>query len=219
MLVGTVDTSIHQYDLYAANEENRKTSDAIGKADNASKDGAQKISETLNEPHDEYSPSGNKPSETPGIHQVEANENSKQTIAPDQPSSQEKSEPSGTAQDKDNDSSPEIAPDATNDNGNSPKVAPDPTKDGKDPPKKDGPEKSGKKHGLWCTVNTDGVDAEIKKLKEEKQQIEQQIKSADNEDKTKELKRQLSQIEAELSTKDNDAYRRQHATYTYSAAG
>ncbi len=73
-----------------------------------------------------------------------------------------------------------------------------------------------KNNGGWCTVNTDKVDAEIKKLKEEKQQIEQQIKRTDNDDKCKELKRQLSQIESKLSAKDNEGYRKQHATYTYS---
>ena len=63
-----------------------------------------------------------------------------------------------------------------------------------------------------CTTNTDGVDREIEKLKEEKKKLEQQIRSAtDDEEKVKNLKNKLSQIEAEITQKDNDAYRRQKA--------
>lgn len=63
-----------------------------------------------------------------------------------------------------------------------------------------------------CTTNTDAVDREIEKLKEEKKQLEQQIRlAADEEEKVKEIKNKLSQIEGEISQKDNDAYRRQNA--------
>ncbi len=63
-----------------------------------------------------------------------------------------------------------------------------------------------------CTANTDKVDREIKKLKEQKQQLEQQIKAASGDDeKVKELEKKLSQVEAELRQKDNDTYRRQNA--------
>ena len=62
------------------------------------------------------------------------------------------------------------------------------------------------------TANTDAVDREIKKLKEKKQQLEQQIKAASgDEEKVKELEKKLAQVESELSQKDNDTYRRQHA--------
>lgn len=63
-----------------------------------------------------------------------------------------------------------------------------------------------------CTTNTDSVDKEIEKLKEEKKQIQQQLRSANgNQEKTEELERKLAQIENELSQKDNDGYRRQNA--------
>lgn len=63
-----------------------------------------------------------------------------------------------------------------------------------------------------CTTNTDSVDKEIEKLKEEKKQIEQQIRNANgDEEKKRELERKLAQIESELSQKDNDSYRRQNA--------
>ena len=81
----------------------------------------------------------------------------------------------------------------------------------------EGPEKSGSdKDGQSCTCNTDKVDREIEKLKKQKQELEQQINRETDESKTEDLKAKLAQVEKELSQKDNDAYRRQHATYTYS---
>ena len=62
-----------------------------------------------------------------------------------------------------------------------------------------------------CTTNTDAVDREIEKLKEEKRQLEQQIQSESDENKVKELEKRLAQIEAELSQKNNDTYRRQNS--------
>ncbi len=64
-----------------------------------------------------------------------------------------------------------------------------------------------------CVTNTDKVDREIKKLKEKKQQLEQQIQSASgDEKKIRELEKKLAQVENELSQKDNDTYRRQNAS-------
>lgn len=63
--------------------------------------------------------------------------------------------------------------------------------------------------------NMDKVKNEIKKLKEEKKQLEQQLKmAAGNEQKTKELKAKLAQVEAELNVKDTAEYKKQHAEYT-----
>lgn len=63
-----------------------------------------------------------------------------------------------------------------------------------------------------CTTNTDIVDREIEKLKEEKKQLEQQIKAAaGDKEKVKVLEKKLAQIERQLSQKDNDTYRRQNA--------
>lgn len=63
-----------------------------------------------------------------------------------------------------------------------------------------------------CTTNTDNVDREIEKLKEEKKQLEQQIKAAaGDKEKVKVLEKKLVQIEGQLSQKDNDTYRRQNA--------
>lgn len=65
-----------------------------------------------------------------------------------------------------------------------------------------------------CVGSTDQVDREIKKLKEQKKQLEQQIKTAaGDEEKVKELQAKLAQVESELSQKDNDTYRRQHTVF------
>lgn len=76
--------------------------------------------------------------------------------------------------------------------------------------KSDEPEKSEE----TCTGSTDKVDREIKRLKEKKKELEQQIRSASgDEKKVKELENKLAQVERELSQKDNDTYRRQHSTF------
>lgn len=66
-----------------------------------------------------------------------------------------------------------------------------------------------------CVGNTDRVEQEIRKLKEKKQQLEQQLQSASGDKKkVREVERKLAQVEQELSTKDNDTYRRQHTVFT-----
>ena len=61
------------------------------------------------------------------------------------------------------------------------------------------------------TTDTDKVDREIKKLKDKKAQLEQQINTEQDEEKKKELETKLGQVEMELLQKDNDTYRRQNA--------
>lgn len=78
------------------------------------------------------------------------------------------------------------------------------------------PEKAGDggKKTTKCTVNTDKVDNEIKKLKQKKAELEQQIaKAKDDPDEQKKLQNQLTQLDSELKMKDTDSYRRQHAEY------
>ncbi len=66
-----------------------------------------------------------------------------------------------------------------------------------------------------CVGSTDRVDREIKRLKEQKKQLEQQIRAAaGDEEKVKELQAELTQLESELSQKDNDTYRRQNTVFT-----
>lgn len=62
-----------------------------------------------------------------------------------------------------------------------------------------------------ATYNTDKVDAEIKRLREQKQQFEKQIQSATDPRQAVMLQKQITRLEKELQQKDNDAYRREHA--------
>lgn len=74
------------------------------------------------------------------------------------------------------------------------------------------PKEEPAKQAEKCTTNTDNVDREIEKLKEEKKQLEQQIKAAaGDKEKVKVLEKKLAQIEGQLSQKDKDTYRRQNA--------
>ena len=69
--------------------------------------------------------------------------------------------------------------------------------------------------GQKCIGNTDRVDQEIRKLKEQKKQLQQQIKSAaGDEEKVRQLQAELAQVENELSQKDNDTYRKQNTVFT-----
>lgn len=66
-----------------------------------------------------------------------------------------------------------------------------------------------------CTGDTNKVDREIEKLKEKKNQLEQQIQSADGDPKKVQgLERRLAQVENELSQKDNETYRRQNTVFS-----
>ncbi len=65
-----------------------------------------------------------------------------------------------------------------------------------------------------CTANTDKVDAELKRLKEKQEQLEQQLMSANDEERKKLLEKQLAAIESELAQKDTDSYRRSHAVFS-----
>ncbi len=75
-------------------------------------------------------------------------------------------------------------------------------------PRKSKPEKKAES----CTTDTDKVDREIKKIKEDAKKLKQQIRSSSDPQKAEELKKQLSKVENELRQKDNDTYRRQHAS-------
>jgi hypothetical protein len=92
MLIGTVDNTISQQNSYLNKAENRQSVAATDKSKDASKVGAQRSSGALNEPRDEYIPSGDKPNETPGIYRMEKDENGQPKIVFDRPDSPEKSE-------------------------------------------------------------------------------------------------------------------------------
>lgn len=62
-----------------------------------------------------------------------------------------------------------------------------------------------------CTSNTDRVDAEVKQLRQEKEQLMQQLRGAAGDEKREAaLKQKITRIDVELRMKDNDTYRRQN---------
>ena len=74
-----------------------------------------------------------------------------------------------------------------------------------------GAEKTPEQKTEQTTVNTDQVDREIEHLKKKKQALEQQLRTAQNEQQREALERELQMIESALSFKDNDMYRKQNA--------
>lgn len=76
--------------------------------------------------------------------------------------------------------------------------------------RKDGPAQKAER----CTANTDNIDREIEKLKQEREQVARQLQSVDDPQKTAELQQRLARLDSELAQKDNDAYRRQHTVFS-----
>lgn len=64
-----------------------------------------------------------------------------------------------------------------------------------------------------CTCNTDKVDRELKRLREKVERLEQQLRSASDEEAAK-LQKQLAGVRSELAQKDNDSYRRSQAEFS-----
>lgn len=66
-----------------------------------------------------------------------------------------------------------------------------------------------------CTANTDRVDQEIQQLKARKKELEQQIKSASQDERQRLLlEKELAQTEQELRQKDTEPYRRSHTLFS-----
>ncbi len=153
------------------------------KAKEAEKAAEEKNSGKLSEPQDEYTSSEKSGRKPTGLYRVSQDENGSRKIFFDDPKA-------GHANGTDDRS--------------------EESEDGK--ASKAGGDSQGKP-AEKCVTNTDKVDREIKKLKEKKQQLEQQIRSASgDEKKIRELEKKLAQVENELSQKDNDTYRRQNAS-------
>ncbi len=87
--------------------------------------------------------------------------------------------------------------------------------EGEEKPEKASGNPSDDKSDRQTTVNTDRVEAEIRKLNQEKQRIQQALGRATGDDAERErLQKRFEMIEAELSMKDTDTYRRQNAEYS-----
>lgn len=175
--------------------EQLKEKQTLARAEKAEEDKKEqndgKISDKTDISHDEYINSEKSAAKPSDLYRVGKDENGNRKVFFDDPKK------AGAADGKEQ---PKVNADSPEGNGDSgqPKVNAD---------------NSGKP-AEKCTGNTDMVDREIKRLKEKKQQLEQQIQSAaEDEQKVKELEEKLAQVENELSQKDNAAYRRQHTFF------
>ena len=181
----------HSRTDYAERVKEKQAAERAEKAKEAEKAAEEKKSGTLSEPQDEYissEKSGKKPN---GLYRIGQDENGNRKIFFDDPNK------SGRADGK---KEPEVDEDRSKEaaDGKEPKIA------GNNQGK---PEK--------CVGNNDKVEQEIRKLKEKKQQLEQQMQSASgDEKKIQELEKKLRQVEQELIQKDNDSYRRQHTVFS-----
>ena len=197
----------HSRTDYAERVKEKQAAERAKEAKEAEKSAEEKKSGRLSEPQDEYISSEKSGKKPTGLYRVGQDENGNRKIF--------FNDPKADHADGKDDRSGE-------------------GEDGK------GPKVSGNNQGKpaeKCVTNTDKVDREIKKLKEKKQQLEQQIQSAsgdeapfghpsmpgsapaearvsgDNkENKIRELEKKLAQVENELSQKDNDTYRRQNTS-------
>ena len=197
----------HSRTDYAERVKEKQDAERAEKAKEAEKAAEEKKSGRLSEPQDEYISSEKSGKKPTGLYRVGQDENGNRRIFFDDPKADH-------ADGKDDRS-------GEGEDGKRPKVSGD----------------SQGKPAEKCVTNTDKVDREIKKLKEKKQQLEQQIQSAsgdeapfghpsmpgsapsearisgnNKENKIRELEKKLAQVENELSQKDNDTYRRQNAS-------
>ena len=168
---------------------------------------AEKKSGRLSEPQDEYISSEKAGKKPTGLYRVGQDENGNRKIFFDDPKAGHANGKDDRSEESEDGKAPKVYP-----SGHPAMQAPDGA--GGLPSDKVGGDSQGKPVEK-CVTNTDKVDREIKKLKEKKQQLEQQIQSAsgDNkENKIRELEKKLAQVENELRQKDNDTYRRQNAS-------
>ncbi len=173
----------HSRTDYAERVKEKQAAERAEKAKEAEKAAEEKKSGTLSEPQDEYISSEKSGKKPTGLYWVGKDENGSRKIFFDDP----KADHANGKYDRSREG-----------------------EDGKEPKVSGGSQGEPEEK---CVANTDKVDREIKKLKEEKQQLEQQIQSASgDEKKIRELEKQLAQVENELSQKDNDTYRRQNAS-------
>ncbi len=205
---------------YAERVKEKQAAERAEKAKEAEKAAEEKDAGKLSEPRDEYissEKSGRKPT---GLYRVGQDENGNRKIFFDDPKAGHANGKDDRSEESEDGKAPKVYP-----SGHPAMQAPDGA--GGLPSDKVGGDSQGKP-AEKCVTNTDKVDREIKKLKEKKQQLEQQIQSAsgdetpfghpsmssgDNkENKIRELEKKLAQVENELRQKDNDTYRRQNAS-------
>ena len=180
---GNYDHSGTDYTERLKEKQAAERAEKAKEAEKAEKAAEEKNAGKMSEPRDEYISSEKSGQKPTGLYRVGQDENGNRKLFFDDPKA-------GHANGR-GDRSEE------SENGKAPKAGGD----------------SQGKPAEKCATNTDKVDREIKKLKEKKQELEQQIQSASgDEKKIRELEKKLAQVENELSQKDNDTYRRQNAS-------
>lgn len=200
MSVGSVDNTIQQQNPYASKAIKPQDEEAEGKVEGTGKTEPGKPT-TPNGSQDEYIPSVDKQEKASGVYKLEKDENGNQKVIVDRPATEENKTEEQTESPAKNEKSSETAEGAQ--------------KSGSKPTKSGGAPKSDDKGTSSTTTNTDSVDAEIKKLKERKAQLQKQLQNAQgDENHRKNIEKQLAQLNAEITLKDNDAYRKQNATYS-----
>ena len=176
---------------YAEQMKEKQALDRAKKAEEAKRKQDDAASDKVSEPHDEYissEKSGVKPS---GLYRIGQDENGNRKVFFENPNKLNSGDEKKPAEKKEDSLKKEK-------DSRQPKVNAD---------NSEKPEK--------CIGNTDKVEKEIRKLKEKKKQLEQQIRAAfGDEKKVKELENKLAQVESELSQKDNDTYRRQNTSFS-----
>lgn len=170
---------------YAEQLKEKQAAKRAEQAKEAKEAAAEQESAKLSEPQDAYISSEKSGQKPTGLYRVEQDENGNRKIFFDDPKA-------GTANKKEAQKADEV-------DAKEPKT----DKDSQGKPAK------------TCVADTNAVDREIRKLKEKKQELEQQIQSASgDEQKVQKLEKALAQVEQELSQKDNDTYRRQHTVFS-----
>lgn len=131
---------------------------------------------------------------------------SRQGVKRDEYIPSEKDEPIGLySMEQDENGNPKIKLD-------SPESKPENKSDKQEDKSADKPEKE-KSESEECICNTDKVDRELKRLREKNERLEQQLRSASDEEAAK-LQKQLAAAQSELAQKDNDTYRKSHAEFS-----
>ncbi len=214
---------------YAERVKEKQAAERAEKAKEAEKAAEEKNAGKLSEPRDEYISSEKAGQKPTGLYWVGQDENGNRKIFFDDPEADHTNGKDDRSEESEDGKAPKVYP-----SGHPAMQAPDGA--GGLPSDKVGGDSQGKP-AEKCVTNTDKVDREIKKLKEKKQQLKQQIQSVsgdetsfghpsmpgsapaearvsgnNKENKIRELQKKLAQVEKELSQKDNDTYRRQNAS-------
>lgn len=199
MSVGLVDNTVPQQNPYANRAIKPQDEEAEGKVEGTEKTEPSKPSQPKGS-QDEYIPSVDKPEKGSGVYRLEKDENGNKKVTVDRPATEDgQTEEQAESQVKNEESSEPAGK----------------QQEGGDKPMKSGGAPKSDDEDTLTTVSTDSVDAEIKKLKKRRTQLQKQLQNAQgDEDQRKSIEKQLAQVNSEIASKDNDAYRKQNATYT-----